>query len=373
MSHSTVSFGSTQDRSGQAEGWVRHRLGTFSLDVGWSVAPGEVLSLFGPSGSGKSTTLRAIAGLLRPLEGCIVVGSRPVFDSARSVWLPPHLRRVGYMPQQYGLFPHLVVRRNVAFGLSGWGGAEAAQRVEELLTLLHIDELAERYPAQLSAGQQQRVALARALAPRPEMLLLDEPFSALDQELRRELRKELRAVTQRADIPVVVVTHDWADVLSLSDKVLVLDRGRIVSEGPPLEVMERPSAEVLSRLTEVENVLGGQVTALDQAAGVMTCDLDGVVLEVPFVAMEAGSRVRVGVRAGDILLAIEPPRGLSARNVLQGRVLSLERRGFEMEAVVDSGRRFRVELTPRAVESLGIAPGRAVWLVIKSNSCFLIE
>ena len=362
-----------QDRSGQAEGWVRHRLGSFSLDVAWSVPPGEVLSLFGPSGSGKSTTLRAIAGLLRPLEGRIVVGSRELFDGARSVWLPPHRRRVGYLPQHFGLFPHLTVRQNVAFGLGEWSKMEAAQRILELLESMRIGDLAERHPDQISAGQQQRVALARALAPAPELLLLDEPFSALDQELRLQLRKELKAVTEQAGIPIILVTHDWADVLSLSDRVVALDQGRSVSEGSPLEVLQRPSAEVLSRLTEVENILEGQVTALDQAAGVMTCDLGGVTLEVPFVALEVGARVRVGVRAGDILLAAEPPRGLSARNVLRGRVLSLEQRGFEREVLVDCGRRLRVEVTPRAVEALGIAPGKAVWLVFKSNSCFLIE
>lgn len=373
MTHSTGSGQAPLATSGRAEGWVRYRRDTFSLDVAWSVASGEVLSLYGPSGSGKSTTLRLIAGLLRPREGRIVVGDDEVFNGERAVWVSPHRRRVGYMPQQYGLFPHLSVYRNVAFGLSGGDKGDKTRRVMEVLGQLRVEDLAERYPAQISAGQQQRVALARALAPQPRLLLLDEPFSALDQELRVQLRGELKGVAAQVGIPMIVVTHDWADVLSLSDRVLALDQGKVVADGPPLELFERPSAEVLSRLTEVENVFAGRVTSLDRAAGVMSCDLGGVSLAVPFVALEAGAAVRVGVRAGDILLATEPPKGLSARNVIAGKVVTVEGRRFEAEVLVDCGRRFRVEVTPGAVESLGIAPGREVWLVIKSNSCFLIE
>ena len=355
------------------EGWLKHTLGAFSLDVAGALGEGQALVLFGPSGSGKSTTLKAIAGLARPRAGRVAIGGDVVFDSARSIWVPPYERRIGYMPQQYGLFPHLRVRENVAYGLRRWDRGRAASRVRDLLAMLRVEELAERHPASLSSGQQQRVALARALAPEPRLLLLDEPFSALDQELRRDLRRELKAVRDRMGIPMVLVTHDWADALALGDEVLVLKQGRVVAHGPPLEVLRRPSAELLSRLTDVENVLEGRVVSLDQAAGVMTCDLGGVTLEAPYAPVEPGARVRIGVRAGDILLATEPPRGLSARNVLPGTVRSIAQRGFEKELVVDCGQPFRVEVTPRAVERLGIAPGSQVWLVVKSNSCFLVE
>ena len=356
-----------------SEGWVRHRLESFALDIRWSAAPGEVLTLFGPSGAGKSTTLRAIAGLLRPDEGRIAVGRRVVFDSDEGAWVPPHRRRTGYLPQGYSLFPHLTVRENVAFGLRGWAPREAEGRIDELLGLLGVGELAARYPDQVSSGQQQRVALARAMAPRPETLLLDEPFSALDPELRRDLRRELRSLRDTAGIPIILVTHDLADALALSDRVLALDHGRVVAEGPPLEVLERPSVERMSRLVEVENVFEGRVTSADPDLGSMACDLGGVTIEAPYVRVEAGAQVRVGVRAGDILLAIERPHGLSARNVLPGTVVSVEQRGFEVDVSVDCGRTFRAEVTPSAVEGLGIVPGRQVWLVFKTNSCFLIE
>lgn len=355
------------------EGWLRHRQGAFALDVAWAMRPGETLALLGPSGSGKTTTLRAIAGLFQPEAGRIVIDTDEVFDSEKCKWIPAHERQVGFMPQHYGLFPHLRVRENIAFGLSGWQRGPAAKRVDELLAMFHIQEMAARYPASLSSGQQQRVALARALAPRPRLLLLDEPFSALDDALRRELRGELKHICAQAGVPLMLVTHDWADVLALADRVLVLDGGKVIRDGPPLEVLRRPQAEVLSRLTAVENVLAGRVTALEQEAGIMVCDLGGMILEAPYADLPVGTAVKIGIRAGDIILATTPPRELSARNILQGRVLGIHERGFEREVLADCGQPLRVEVTPRAVEKLGLAPGQAVWLVIKSNSCFLIE
>ncbi len=356
-----------------SEGWVRHRLESFALDVEWSASPGEVLTLFGPSGAGKSTTLRAIAGLLRPNEGHIAVGGQVVFDGEERTWVPPHLRRIGYLPQVYGLFPHLTVRENVGFGLRGWEPREAEQRTEELLGMLDIGELAARHPDQVSAGQQQRVALARAMAPRPETLLLDEPFSALDLELRRELRREIRSLRDSAGIPIILVTHDLADALALSDQVLALDHGRVVAAGPPLEVLERPTVERMSRLAEVENVFEGRVTSADVNRGSMAVDIGGVTIEAPYGRVETDAQVRVGIRAGDILLAVERPHGLSARNVLQGTVVGLEPHGFEVDVSVDCGRVFQAEVTPSAVEWLGITPGKEIWVVFKTNSCFLIE
>ncbi len=355
------------------EGWLRHRLGAFALDVRWSLEEGQVLALFGPSGAGKSTTLHAIAGLLRPDQGRIAIGGTTVFDSAASVWAPPDRRGVGFLPQQLALFPHLTAWENVAFGLHSWRRAARERRVRELLELLHVAELAARRPAQLSVGQQQRVALARAMAPEPKLLLLDEPFSALDEALRRELRRELRAVRDRTGIPMVLVSHDAADVLALADRVIVLEHGRVVTEGLPLEVLMRPAAEPLSRLLEVENVFEGTVIEASRETGVMRLDVGGVRIGVPYGAMTPGARARVGLRAGDILVATARPHGLSAQNTLPGTVRAVERRGYESEVSVDCGPLFRAEVTPRAVETLGLAPGRQVWLVFKSNSCFLIE
>ncbi len=354
-----------------SSGWLRQRLGKTLVDVHWAVQPGQIVALFGPSGAGKSTTLRAIAGLSRPAEGHIEIGGQVVFDSASGRWLPPHLRRTGYLPQQLALFPHLTIRQNIIFALPSQDSSSA--RVDALLEGLHIADLATRYPNQVSVGQQQRAALARAIARQPDVLLLDEPFSALDLELRRELRRELRGIRDRERIPILLVTHDVEDALALSDGVIALDHGHVVAEGPPLEVLQRPAAERLSRLIEVENVFEGTVREILPERTGLICEFNGAALEIPYAEVPLGAPVRVGIRSGDILLATQPPQGLSARNVLAGRLTKLEPHAFGVEAHVEAGSTFRVQLTQRAVASLALRPGMQLWLVIKSNSCFLIE
>lgn len=194
-----------------------------------SAAP--VTALYGPSGAGKSLTLQALAGLLRPRRGRVVLGGECVFDSAQGLDLPPPQRRVGYLFQHYALFPHLSVWQNVAFGLSTWWrGPTAAQRdrVAELLASFGLDGLAHSRPSTLSGGQQQRVALARALACQPRVLLLDEPFAALNPMLRDELRAELARVVRERQVPVLMITHDLDDVLALAQVAVRVEAGRVV-------------------------------------------------------------------------------------------------------------------------------------------------
>lgn len=356
-----------------SEGWVQHRLGTLVLDVSWTVDPGEILCLFGPSGSGKSTTLRTIAGLLRPDEGYIVAGDQEVFDSTTSKWVPPHHRQIGYLPQEYVLFPHLTAAKNVAFGLGSLSRIEREHRVTELLAVMRVDDVSQHYPVQMSVGQQQRVSLARALAPWPCLLLLDEPFSALDDNLRVELRRELKGIARESNMAMILVTHDWDDVIVLSDRVLELGKGSVVNKGTSDDLLDRRTNRGVSRVTEVDNVFVGSVAGIDELAGVMMCDIGGIAMEIPYGDFQVGGVVRVGIRAGDIVVASKYPESLSARNILQGTVVSVEARGFEMELLVDCGQPFRVQLTPKAVDSLGLTEGQTVWLVIKSNSCFVIE
>ncbi len=219
----------------------------FDLDVAFSTdAP--FVALYGPSGSGKSLTLQGVAGLLPVRAGHVRLNGRTQLDTAASIDLPPEARRVGYLFQQYALFPHLSVRDNIAFGLTSWrrrlAPADAA-RVDELIDAFGLGALARSRPATLSGGQQQRVALARALACRPEVLLLDEPFAALHTTLRRQLREELRTLRQRLGIPALIVSHDPEDVVALADEVFVLDGGRVqrrlATDTPDLRAeLERP-------------------------------------------------------------------------------------------------------------------------------------
>jgi molybdate transport system ATP-binding protein len=193
----------------------------------------SVVALYGPSGAGKSLTLQALAGLLRPSGGCIRLGERVVYDSRRRIDLPPQARRVGYVFQNYALFPHLSVRDNVAFGLTSWrrrlGRGEAA-RVEAIMRDLEIDALAASRPSTLSGGQQQRVALARALVRQPDVLLLDEPFAALHPMLRVRLRAELQQIQRDFRVPMVMISHDLDDVAALADVMFVMEDGRVTRE-----------------------------------------------------------------------------------------------------------------------------------------------
>ena len=203
----------------------------FCLDVCFSADSGKgPVVFFGASGSGKSLTLHCIAGLLRPDAGCVRLGRRTLYDSATNVFLPPRERRVGFMFQDYAIFPHLTVLQNVAYGLTGLFpgrvGRARREQVMPLLEMLDIGDLAERMPAQISGGQRQRVALARALSMQPDILLLDEPFSALDPLLRQRLRGELRELLDRLRLPTVVISHDPEDVTAFADTLVVYNKGR---------------------------------------------------------------------------------------------------------------------------------------------------
>jgi molybdate transport system ATP-binding protein len=204
----------------------------FDLDLHFaSRAP--VVALYGPSGAGKSLTLQAMAGLLTPRAGHVRIGDRTLFDAARGIDVPPRERRIGYLFQDYALFPHLTVRRNVAFGLTGWRqrlSAAGRRRVDELLAAFGLSALADSRPDTLSGGQRQRVALARALACDPQVLLLDEPFAALNPSLRRQLRDELGIACTRSGLPTVLISHDVEDVLALADVAFLVENGAVVRE-----------------------------------------------------------------------------------------------------------------------------------------------
>jgi ABC-type Fe3+/spermidine/putrescine transport system ATPase subunit len=239
-------------RSLEVSGLAKNYDGVQAIaDVSLTVPPGALITLLGPSGCGKTTLMRAIAGFVAPDRGRITVDGRDLMG------LPPERRSTAMLFQNYSLFPHMTVAANVGFGLRmrGVSRTEAAPRIAEVLALTRIAELAERYPGQLSGGQQQRVALARALVTRPDILLLDEPFGALDQNLREQVQIELRKLQQSLDLTTVVVTHDQLEALTLSDLIAVMNAGRIEQVGPPIEIYDRPATAFVARFMGVENLL----------------------------------------------------------------------------------------------------------------------
>ncbi|MCJ8238734.1 ABC transporter ATP-binding protein [Peteryoungia algae] len=247
LSHLKKSFGATQ---------VVH-------DFNMAIDQGEFISFLGPSGCGKTTVLRMVAGFETPSAGAIVI------DGKDQTSLKPNQRNIGMVFQAYALFPNMNVFDNVAFGLkiAGQPKADIEKRVKEMLSLIHLDQLADRYPYQLSGGQQQRVALARALAPKPQVLLLDEPLSALDAKIRVSLREEIRQIQQQLGITTVFVTHDQEEALSISDRIVVMNAGKADQIGTPFEIYNRPTTRFVASFVGTLNVLDAVVT--DQFAGIV--------------------------------------------------------------------------------------------------------
>jgi molybdate transport system ATP-binding protein len=345
----------------------------FALDLRFSIPPGVTI-LFGASGSGKTTLLRCVAGLLLPDSGQIRIGDKILFDSRTGVDFPVRERRIGFLFQNLALFPHLSVLGNIEYGLDGLSRIDAQQRTESILKSFRISGLRHQKPDEISGGERQRVALARALVTDPCVLMLDEPLSALDYPTQSQIIEDLRAWNTAHRIPILYVTHSQREVFALGDHVIVLQQGKILTEGTPLEVLEIPAYESLAQLAGFENFFDATVVSLNPASGTMLCRLNTAETEVelPLSKVQVGSGIRIAIRAGDILIAGEFPRLLSARNVIPATISSLRREGAMIVARTEAGKPFEVHLTPGACESLGLKPGQHVWLVIKTHSWRLV-
>lgn len=354
----------------------------FVLDVDFGAAPGFTI-LFGASGAGKTTLLDCLAGLTKPDLGHIEIRNRILFDHARGIDLHVAKRRVGYVFQSLALFPHLTVEQNVQYGLSHLAKDDRSARVSVILQALHISHLARRSAREISGGESQRVALGRTLVTDPSLLLLDEPLAALDAATKSKIIADLREWNRAHRIPILYVTHSREEVFALGERVLVLDAGRILAQGTPHDVLSAPQIETVAQLAGFENIFDAVVEGVRPERGTMTCRLgsaDGppLLLETPLVRGGAGSRLRVGIRAGDILLATSPPSGLSARNVIPGRISSLQQRDVIVSARVNcrpmqAGLEMEVHLTLAARDALELSQGKEVWLVIKTHSCHLMQ
>ena len=343
----------------------------FTLDIGFTLAPGITI-IFGPSGAGKTTLLDCIAGLTTPDSGKIVVGEHVLFDHETN--LPVQGRKIGYVFQDLALFPHLTVQKNVEYGVAGVRKSERRKKSDAILESFRIADLRERKPGEISGGERQRVALARALVTDPCVLLLDEPMAALDAATKSKIIDDLRAWNKTHGIPILYVTHNREEVFALGDRVLVLENGRIIADGTPHGVMAAPRRESLAQLIGFENIFHAVVIAIQEKRGTMRCRIaeSDVELETPLVRAEVGSTLLIGIRAGDILLATVQPAGLSARNIISGRVLSVVQRDVIAVVRVNCGVEMEVHLTLAARDSLQLQPGHEVWLIVKTHSCHLM-
>jgi molybdate transport system ATP-binding protein len=323
----------------------------------------RVTVFLGPSGSGKTAVLRCLAGLERPQSGHVRFGDRVWFDASLRINLPPDRRDVGVLFQEYALFPHLTVEQNVAFAARQISKSAARARVAELLDVFRLQGLAARLPGQLSGGQQQRVGLARAVFRRPKLLLLDEPLSALDRPTREEIREDLRTLIQGLGIPAYIVSHDRADALTLADRTVLLDEGKIVQSGTTEDVFDRPATPAAARLVGIDTILLGRITTVENGLARVTVAGQEVCAEAP---AEAGHEAALCIRAEDVSLARHVPDDLSAVNRWRAVVESETTEGPFVRVRLDCGFRLAALVTREAWRRLSLKPGDEAWAIVKA-------
>ncbi len=333
---------------------------------------GPVTVLFGPSGAGKTTVLRALAGLDRPEEGVIRFDGETWFDGAARRFVPPQARGIGYLFQDYALFPHLSVAANVGYGLGRLGRAARAARIEEVAARLGVEALLGRRPAELSGGQAQRVALARALAPRPRLLLLDEPLSALDEPTRLLLRGELRALLEAAAVPALVVTHDRTEALGLGDRIAVLAGGEVRQVGAVAEVFGAPADAEVARVVGTENVLAARLVRREDGLAVVRAGAAELTALDPGGLGAPGDELFACVRAEEVVLEAAVGAATSAQNRLAATVAWRREEGALVRVGLDCGLPLVALVTRRGAARLGIAPGLALAAVVKAPSVRLV-
>jgi iron(III) transport system ATP-binding protein len=328
-------------------------------DVTLRVDHGQLVCLLGPSGCGKTTTLRLIAGFVEPSDGEIHVGDRIVSDKKRT--LPPESRKMSMIFQSYALWPHMTVAENIVYGLRlrKLDRDAIGRKLAAILSTTKLEALAQRYPGELSGGQQQRVALARALIVEPETLLLDEPLSNLDANLREEMRFEIRRLHDQYRYTTVYVTHDQSEAMTTADLIAVMNAGRIDQLGTPEDIYDRPQSEFVARFIGASNIIKGIARDANHIA------FAGATLEVVGTGLAAGDTAAVAIRQHDIALSAQAPQNLP--NVIPGRVLRQVFLGATRDYLVEAadGSQLRVVTTPGNL----VAEGAEVWLSLPPERC----
>jgi molybdate transport system ATP-binding protein len=348
---------------------VTVRRGAFSLEVRFA-SDAPIVALFGRSGAGKSTLVHAIAGIVRPERGRIVVNGRALYDSAQGIDRPPEHRRVGYVFQDALLFPHLDVRANLAYGERLTPRAERFIERERVIAVLGLSALLGRRTVDLSGGEKQRVAIGRALMASPRALLLDEPLASLDGARKAEILAYIELLRDEFRLPIVYVSHALEEVTRLADRVVVIADGRAIAEGDAAEVLSRPELGALTGRYEGGAVIEARVASHDARYELTTLAFAGGSLVVPNLDALPGEPVRVRIRARDVSLALARPAGVSIQNVLAATVVGI---GNEFGAIVDvalesGGTPLVARITRKAAGELALAPGMPVHALIKAVS-----
>lgn len=345
---------------------LRHNFGAFALDIAFRIERARVTALFGPSGAGKTSVINAIAGLLRPSEGRVVINDRLVLDTAERIFVPACERRTGYVFQDARLFPHMSVADNLRFGWRRAPVPVGESEIDHVVGLLGLSDLLTRLPRALSGGEKGRVALGRALLASPDILLLDEPMAALDTARRIEILPYLERLRDETRLPMIYVSHNLDEVARLADEIVVLRDGRSIEHGTVFDLLTR--IESGSGIHPMGAVLDAKVQSHKSADGLSVVAFDGGVLTVAQIARAVGTNVRVRIRTEDIMLAREEPRAISANNVLPATVTAL-RCGGTPQAEVQlacGASRLVARITRASVARLALEPGVHVFAIIKS-------
>ncbi len=346
---------------------IRLVLDSFSLDAGFrSAAP--VTALFGRSGAGKSTIVKAVGGLLTPQDGHIMLGDTVVFDSVAGINIPARLRRIGHVFQDARLFPHMTVAKNLAYGGRFTDQKPSAKTRDEVVKLLDIAPLLDRYPAGLSGGEIQRVAIGRALLMSPRALIMDEPLASLDGRRKAEILPYLDRLTAESRVPILYVSHALDEVMRLASALVLVEAGRVLASGPVEEVMARADLAAATGGEDAGAVLAAVIARHDEDYKLTYIEIAGQEVMVPRVAAPPGHAMRLLIRAGDVVLAARRPEGLSTRNILSGHIEAIAvGEGAYADIAVDiGGARLRARITRQAMDELGFKIGAPVFALIKS-------
>ncbi|HEY4940585.1 MAG TPA: molybdenum ABC transporter ATP-binding protein [Rhizomicrobium sp.] len=346
---------------------LRHEFPGFALDIAFALPKPGVTALFGASGAGKTTIVNAIAGTFRPRQGRIVINGRVVLDTEAGIFVPAAQRRTGYVFQDARLFPHMSVENNLLFGWRRAASRASAADIEHVVVLLGLRSLLQRRPRALSGGEKSRVALGRALLSSPEILLLDEPLASLDAQRRSEILPYLESLRDEMRLPMLLVSHALDEVARLADDIVVLRDGRMAAEGSVFDILTGLELPALAGSPPVGAVIPATITA-HRSDGLTALSFDGGTLYVAHLAQPVGGRLRLRVRAEEIMLALEEPRGISANNVLAAQVLALSREETSHADIqlACGATRLVARITRASAVRLGLGPGTPVFAIVKS-------